>query len=67
MSKVVNVFVVSPDTHSERRVDPHITVEQFKVRPYETILFEGTKIFVGETGADYRDTRTQPVNLYIGF
>ncbi|KDR80881.1 hypothetical protein GALMADRAFT_241369 [Galerina marginata CBS 339.88] len=27
---VVNVFVVSPDTHSERRFDPHITVEQLK-------------------------------------
>ncbi|KAJ3512957.1 hypothetical protein NLJ89_g3224 [Agrocybe chaxingu] len=26
----VNVFVVSPDTHSERRIDPHITVEQLK-------------------------------------
>ncbi|KAF8957114.1 CAP Gly-rich domain-containing protein [Flammula alnicola] len=30
MSKVVNVFVISPDTHSERRIDPHITVEQLK-------------------------------------
>ncbi|PPQ73002.1 hypothetical protein CVT26_014678 [Gymnopilus dilepis] len=27
---VVNVFVVSPDTRSERRIDPHITVEQLK-------------------------------------
>ena len=31
MSKVVNVFVISPDTHSERRIDPHISVEQLKV------------------------------------
>jgi len=30
MSGVVNVFVSSPDTHSERRIDPHITVAQFK-------------------------------------
>ncbi|KIM44387.1 hypothetical protein M413DRAFT_67205 [Hebeloma cylindrosporum] len=30
MSKVVNVFVISPDTHSERRIDPHISVEQLK-------------------------------------
>ncbi|CAA7265175.1 unnamed protein product [Cyclocybe aegerita] len=30
MTGVVNVFVVSPDTHSERRIDPHITVEQLK-------------------------------------
>ncbi|KAH9951103.1 CAP Gly-rich domain-containing protein [Amylocystis lapponica] len=32
MSKpiTVNVFVVSPDTHSERRLDLHITVEQLK-------------------------------------
>jgi tubulin-folding cofactor B len=28
---VVNVFVVSPDTRSERRFDPHLTVEQLKV------------------------------------
>lgn len=26
----MNVFVVSPDTRSERRIDPHITVEQLK-------------------------------------
>lgn len=31
MSGTVNVFVVSPDTHSERRINPHITVEQLKV------------------------------------
>jgi tubulin-folding cofactor B len=30
MSGVVNVFVSSPDTHSERRIDPHITVAQLK-------------------------------------
>ncbi|PPQ85400.1 hypothetical protein CVT25_006396 [Psilocybe cyanescens] len=30
MSKVVNVFVISADTHSERRIDPHINVEQLK-------------------------------------
>ncbi|PFH50928.1 hypothetical protein AMATHDRAFT_143774 [Amanita thiersii Skay4041] len=30
MSGVVNVFVVSPDTRSERRIDPHITVEKLK-------------------------------------
>ncbi|KAF8184463.1 tubulin-folding cofactor B [Pholiota molesta] len=30
MSGVVNVFVVSADTHSERRIDPHNTVEQLK-------------------------------------
>jgi len=30
MSGVVNVYVVSPDTHSERRIDPHISVEQLK-------------------------------------
>ncbi|KAF8623157.1 hypothetical protein AX17_007545 [Amanita inopinata Kibby_2008] len=30
MSGIVNVFVVSPDTRSERRIDPHITVEQLK-------------------------------------
>ncbi|KAH9479275.1 Tubulin-folding cofactor B [Psilocybe cubensis] len=27
---VVNVFVISADTHSERRIDPHISVEQLK-------------------------------------
>ena len=31
MSSIVNVFVVSPDTRSERRFDLHITVEQLKV------------------------------------
>lgn len=31
MSGVLKVWVVSPDTHSERRIDPHITVEQLKV------------------------------------
>jgi len=31
MSKVVNLFVISPDTHSERRIDPHQTIEQLKV------------------------------------
>ncbi|KAJ7089808.1 tubulin-folding cofactor B [Mycena belliarum] len=30
MSGTLNVFVVSADTHSERRIDPHITVEQLK-------------------------------------
>ncbi|KAJ7780287.1 tubulin-folding cofactor B [Mycena maculata] len=30
MSGTLNVFVVSLDTHSERRIDPHITVEQLK-------------------------------------
>ncbi|KAF9528935.1 CAP Gly-rich domain-containing protein [Crepidotus variabilis] len=30
MSGVVNVFVISPDTHSERRIDPHLTVEALK-------------------------------------
>ncbi|TFK39679.1 CAP Gly-rich domain-containing protein [Crucibulum laeve] len=30
MSGVVRVFVVSPDTHSERRLELHITVEQLK-------------------------------------
>ncbi|KAJ7493273.1 tubulin-folding cofactor B [Mycena galericulata] len=30
MSSTLNVFVVSLDTHSERRIDPHITVEQLK-------------------------------------
>jgi len=27
---VVNIFVISPDTHSERRIDPHFSVEQLK-------------------------------------
>ena len=31
MPKVVNLFVISPDTHSERRIDPHQTIEQLKV------------------------------------
>jgi tubulin-folding cofactor B len=31
MSGVVNVFVSSADTYSERRIDPHITVAQLKV------------------------------------
>ncbi|KAF7370985.1 CAP-Gly domain-containing protein [Mycena sanguinolenta] len=30
MSGTLNVFVVSLDTQSERRIDPHITVEQLK-------------------------------------
>ncbi|KAJ7623637.1 tubulin-folding cofactor B [Roridomyces roridus] len=30
MSSTLNVFVSSLDTHSERRIDPHITVEQLK-------------------------------------
>ncbi|KAK6978149.1 CAP-Gly domain-containing protein [Favolaschia claudopus] len=30
MSGTINVFVVSLDTQSERRIDPHITVEQLK-------------------------------------
>ncbi|KAG8221095.1 CAP Gly-rich domain-containing protein [Butyriboletus roseoflavus] len=30
MSSIVNVFVVSPDTRSERRFDLHITVQQLK-------------------------------------
>jgi hypothetical protein len=28
----VNLWVVSPDTRSERRIDPHITVENLRVR-----------------------------------
>ncbi|KAJ7035531.1 tubulin-folding cofactor B [Mycena alexandri] len=32
MSSTLNVFVVSLDTHSERRIDPHITVEQLKTK-----------------------------------
>ena len=28
---VLNIWVTSPDTHSERRIDPLITVEQLKV------------------------------------
>ncbi|KAH0836809.1 CAP Gly-rich domain-containing protein [Lanmaoa asiatica] len=32
MSSIVNVFVVSPDTRSERRFDLHITVEQLKTK-----------------------------------
>lgn len=31
MSTIVNVFVVSPDTQSERRFDLHITIQQLKV------------------------------------
>jgi len=31
MSSTVNVFVVSLDTHSERRLDLHMTVQQLKV------------------------------------
>ncbi|KAH6915721.1 tubulin-folding cofactor B [Coprinopsis sp. MPI-PUGE-AT-0042] len=30
MSGVLNIWVKSPDTHSERRIDPHWTVEQLK-------------------------------------
>ncbi|THH16685.1 hypothetical protein EW146_g3994 [Bondarzewia mesenterica] len=30
MSKTVTVFVSSPDTHSERRFDPHMTIGQLK-------------------------------------
>ena len=30
MSSIVNVFVSSPDTHSERRIDLHITLAQLK-------------------------------------
>lgn len=32
MPSIVNVFVVSPDTRSERRFDLHITVEQLKAK-----------------------------------
>jgi tubulin-specific chaperone B len=33
----VNLWVVSPDTRSERRIDPHITVENLRVRlPFVT-------------------------------
>ncbi|KAF9234098.1 CAP Gly-rich domain-containing protein [Melanogaster broomeanus] len=32
MSSIVNVFVVSPDTRSERRFDLHITVSQLKAK-----------------------------------
>ena len=35
---VLNIWVTSPDTHSERRIDPHITVEQLKVTPFLTLL-----------------------------
>lgn len=31
MSGVVRVFVVSPDTRSERRLELHITVQKLKV------------------------------------
>ncbi|KIY51909.1 hypothetical protein FISHEDRAFT_36315 [Fistulina hepatica ATCC 64428] len=34
---IINLFVVSPDTHSERRFDPLITVEQLKVAKLELI------------------------------
>ncbi|KAJ2917083.1 hypothetical protein MD484_g3359, partial [Candolleomyces efflorescens] len=30
MSGTLNIWVKSPDTHSERRIDPHLTVEQLK-------------------------------------
>ncbi|KAL0059363.1 hypothetical protein AAF712_013874 [Marasmius tenuissimus] len=30
MSSTLNLFVVSPDTRSERRLDPHLTIEQLK-------------------------------------
>ncbi|KAJ2932111.1 hypothetical protein H1R20_g4981, partial [Candolleomyces eurysporus] len=30
MSGTLNLWVKSPDTHSERRIDPHLTVEQLK-------------------------------------
>ncbi|RXW18004.1 hypothetical protein EST38_g7857 [Candolleomyces aberdarensis] len=30
MSGILNLWVKSPDTHSERRIDPHLTVEQLK-------------------------------------
>ncbi|KAL0576747.1 hypothetical protein V5O48_005237 [Marasmius crinis-equi] len=30
MSSALNLFVTSPDTRSERRFDPHITIEQLK-------------------------------------
>ena len=32
MSGTVTVFVVSPDTRSERRYDPHLTVVQLKTK-----------------------------------
>jgi tubulin-folding cofactor B len=31
MTSIVKLFVASPDTHSERRFDPHVTIEQLKV------------------------------------
>ncbi|PPQ70843.1 hypothetical protein CVT24_001050 [Panaeolus cyanescens] len=30
MSKTLNLWVISPDTHSERRIDPHWTIQQLK-------------------------------------
>ena len=32
MSSIMNVFVVSLDTRSERQFDLHITIEQLKVQ-----------------------------------
>jgi hypothetical protein len=37
---MVNVWVKSPDTHSERRIEPHLTVEQLKVKLLDPPLVE---------------------------
>ena len=51
---VVNVFVVSPDTRSERRIDPHITVEQLKVGAF--FLFANSELHLDNSKMIYRES-----------
>lgn len=71
MSTSVNLFVVSPDTRSERRYDLHITVQQLKVRGF-TICASGRpaedlklRPAIEQTRVGDRDTSAKPSDLCV--
>ena len=69
MSGVVNVFVVSPDTRSERRLDLHLTVQQLKVRGFAISVrsTEDVKLSLMKEQArvDHRYTGSEPGDLRV--
>ena len=69
MASTVNVFVVSPDTRSERRYDLSLTIGGLKVRlmfAQRTKPPDSTSLGTSEqTGVDHWDTRTKPVDICL--
>lgn len=65
MSGVVNVFVSSPDTYSERRIEPHITVGQLKVISHFDTAFNFITYChdTGKIRVDHRNTCLKSICL----